>query len=202
MKNNKTMTDNKLTNPTSQPIEPRTQNAAAESVIAPEVGKPLAPYDNGSNGANHDHSVGNKALAIIQGRTPKLTPEMHADILECLRNGMTVGNSCEKVGISRATFYQWRLVNPSFSDTIAEAREAWTHAIVDRGLTELTDCPAESREDMVKVKKSEALAKFSLDLAGRLNPRDYSQKQQVQMDVRSVNISTTSEELKELLNGS
>jgi len=181
--------------PTIQPTEPRTQNAAAENNTP-------VPIPSPHNGHNHDLEIADKAHAIIIGRTPNLTPELHADILDLLREGLTIKATCEKLGIGRRTFFQWKTVNPSFAHSVAQVREDWTHAMVDAGMYGLEECQADSKEDMVKVKKYEALAKFKLDVASRLNPRDYSQKQQVQMDVRSVNISTTSEELKELLNGS
>lgn len=154
---------------------------------------------HGETGANHPVNVVESANKIMTGRIPKITPELVADIIESLKNGETVEQTCKNVGISKFTFYSWCKVNSAFSDAIASAREFWTHSIVDKGLHGLVNADAATREDMVKVKKAEAVAKFSMEIASRLNPKDYAAKQHVQMDVRSVSITTKSDRLRELL---
>ena len=52
---------------------------------------------------------------------------------------------------------------------------------------------------MTHVKKADSIARHTLEIAARLNPNDYADKKQVQMDVRQVSIRTTSDALKDYI---
>lgn len=59
--------------------------------------------------------------SMAGGRPPipsKLTPELQAALCECLRLGMSIEHSCDRVGINSVTFRRWKRAGAKYDDQI------------------------------------------------------------------------------------
>lgn len=132
------------------------------------------------------------------GKPSLFTIELAAQIIERLANGesfVKIGKDPNMPG--QATMYDWERCIPEFGKLTREARQIWSHVANQEALENLKDTPDEA--PMSVVKRNEAIAKHTLELTSRINAADYAPKQQIQMDVRSVQIKTTHEKLAEML---
>ncbi len=59
------------------------------------------------------------------------TPKRRQVILDVLRAGNSVGFACEKAGIGRQTYYDWRHDDPTFMANTEDAIEAGTDILED-----------------------------------------------------------------------
>ena len=137
-------------------------------------------------GVKYDPEVAKKALQLIRGRTPLLTPESAAAIVEGLENGKTLRTIAGELGVNPSTISQWQAGSPDLSEAVAQARQAWTHAVVEKGIDGVENADENS---MISVRKAESYGKLALDIAGRLNP-DYSPKSQQ----KNLNVNVTIDE--------
>lgn len=69
-----------------------------------------------------------------RGRPTTYTPDLAADVLDDLRAGIPLAETCRRLGISRTAVYQWRKANPEFDEQFAQAREIGFDQIAEETL--------------------------------------------------------------------
>lgn len=133
------------------------------------------------------------------GRPTRFNPQIAAEVIARLENGETLTAICKDNTMpSLSSVYEWQKFSAPFADGIAQARLRWTHSLNQNALQNLLDTPEDAAMSLVK--RNEAIAKHCLELTSRMNPADYAPKQQVQMEVKSVQVKTTIKEFNDLIN--
>lgn len=63
------------------------------------------------------------------GKRSKLTEKRMEIILECIRSGYTIVDTCKKARIGRSTYYKWLEEFPDFNKAMVEATDLqWKYA--------------------------------------------------------------------------
>jgi len=146
----------------------------------------LQPYcSTGSNGANLPIDIQDRLEKAIElrniGHVSSFTEGKALILLESIIEGTTIQTACDKIGISRATFYVWRSVVPGFLDMIKRAHELQADSMVDDNVrmlenVDVTSADADPRRLMAALRKAEQVARFKFDLAKCLNFQQYGDK--------------------------
>jgi len=66
------------------------------------------------------------------GAKTKLTPEMMKRVHQCLTAGLTHKRTCDAVGITYSTFYDWKQNKTEFSELVKEAESVSEQEMLDR----------------------------------------------------------------------
>ena len=112
------------------------------------------------------------------GAVSIFTEQKAMELLGSIIEGSTVQQACDKVEISRATYYVWRQLVPGFLDMTTQAQELQADSMVDDNVALLENVDESGREGMAKLRKAEQVARFKFDLAKCLNFKKYGDKKQ------------------------
>jgi transposase-like protein len=158
------------------------------------AGNALQKTYDGCNGNNLPENIGQSLLNAFQkrqeGRASQFTEEKAITILESIMDGSTVQQACDKVGISRTTFYTWRSLVPEFPNMIALAHEMQADSMVDDNVkllenVDVTSEDADPRRLMAQLRKAEQVARFKFDLAKCLNNKYVEKKQNLNVNLNA-----------------
>jgi hypothetical protein len=72
-------------------------------------------------------------------RQTKQTAERTERFLEALRSGWSITHACQMAGYSRPSVYEWQAKDPAFKETVQDAVEAGTDALVDVAMQRALD---------------------------------------------------------------
>ena len=129
-----------------------------------------------NNGNNISPTFAQEVAAIInkhnQGSMAKITPEKYAQVISMMQEGLMIDEACKTAGISTASFYRLKQLQPSLQEVVAPAHETGLSIRVNTSLKKLTDLDVasmEHKEGLVQIRHKEASYKATMDYASRLD---------------------------------
>jgi ACT domain-containing protein len=192
-----------------EPVSAIPSREPTEVIVLPPSKNPGTNYNSTtSNGANLPTDIQSKLQNAIEkqntGRASTFTEEKALTLLETIAGGSTIKEACDKIGISRATFYIWRSVVPGFFDMTKQAQELQADSMVDDSVKALESVDVESkdadpRKVMAMLRKVEQIARFKFDLAKCHNFKVYGDKK-AQLNVNA-NVDVTDVDVSKWFNG-
>lgn len=105
------------------------------------------------------------------------TDEVAADICVAISEGKSLVAACKELGVEYKHVFKWITEYPDFKDNYARAREAQADYLADE-VVAIADEEADPAKARVRVDARKWYA-------GKLKPKKYGDKQQVDMDVTS-----------------
>jgi transposase-like protein len=155
----------------------------------------------GSTGANLPANIEQKLKDAEEkrnsGAVSTFTEERASILLESIIDGSTVKQACEKIGISRVTFYAWRSLVPGFLNMTKRAHQLQADSMVDDNVELLESVDTEGKEGMARLRKAEQIARFKFDLAKCLNDKYIEKKQNMNLNI---NASVTNADISRWFN--
>lgn len=126
------------------------------------------------------------------GRPPRPQSEIdqiQSQILLDLEAGTSAKKSCEAIGISQNTLYEWIRNDPSFKEKYARARDQYSDSVFD-GMIDLADGATAETANAVKLQIE--TRKWVL---GRMKPRKYGDTIKIDQSISGdLNVTTQSVE--------
>lgn len=131
-----------------------------------------------------------------------------AFLAEYLNNGFNVKKACDKVGINREAFYQWKkkdkqfltLYNEQTQVILDHAKQALFRMLSVHRLEQEQAVVSESGVDIVKLKRQvdpdPSMIRLAFKLVGKYE--GFEEKEKMEVDVKSVTLNVTKEDLPKL----
>ena len=111
------------------------------------------------------------------GRPSKFNPETAAEIVARIANGETITSIFrDKSMPSNVTYYDWKEKIPDFARACERAEQAHYDARIAQAVTGLDEADGTTKDNQVR--KAEAIARLSVDLAARRNYKRWGEKSQ------------------------
>lgn len=144
----------------------------------------IPPTVNQCNGNNLPPDISGRLQDIVEkrnrGAVSTFTEHKAIELVESIAEGSTIQAACDKIGISRKTFYVWRELIPDFLHMVQAAQELQADSMVDDNVINLQSVNCSSDADprlvMAQLRKAEQVARFKFDLAKCLNFSKYGDK--------------------------
>lgn len=159
------------------------------SVTAPQPAAPKPAAFKPCHGCKNPGDCGfEEACADVRkgaGRPSLYSPEKAQELIDWVASGNSQRRWCDLPGNPNwSTVWRWQRAHPDFATSLAQAREEWTHALIDDAQAiaddghndTYKDAEGNERVDTDVVQRSKLRVDARLRLAAMVNPRRYGQK--------------------------